>query len=81
MMAQYFFDFWGRPKEARQFDIAAFCKPFFISPLVFLPMLGLIPDTSEPAIGNRHFFVWLNAFQNGFFWTVVYEKVQQRFAG
>ena len=81
MAAQYLFDHWGKPEGSAQFKLTSFLQPFLISPIVFLPLLGLIPETSHGPIGEREFFVWINAFQNGFFWRVVYDKVQRQMAG
>jgi hypothetical protein len=75
--AQYFFDLWNRPKPRRRFDLPSFLKAFLISPIVFLPVLGLIPDELKE-FSRREVFVCLNAFQNGFFWRVVYDKVESQ---
>lgn len=74
MSARYFFDFFDTPQPQRRFDLGTFLKPLFISPIVFLPLLGLIPQ--KPHLGPESLYVWFNAFQNGFFWSVLYEKAK-----
>jgi hypothetical protein len=78
--SQYFFDLWSQPHPRPAFDLQGFLKPFLISPIVFLPVLGLIPDEVDGS-GRREMFLCLNAFQNGFFWRVVYERIQHQLRG
>jgi hypothetical protein len=80
MGAQYLFEHWNKPRHRRRFDLPSFIKPFLISPIIFLPVLGLIPDDLKE-LSRRDIFVCLNAFQNGFFWRVIYDKVEHQLRG
>jgi hypothetical protein len=77
MAAQYLFTLSEKPKRSRRFDIWALLKPFLISPIVFLPLVGLVSRSQAETLSERDVFVWANAFQNGFFWRVIYERLQK----
>ena len=56
--------------EKGQFSLLEFLKPFCISPIVLLPLIGSVQATAEVNAMQLVSFVVL-AFQNGFFWQAV----------
>jgi hypothetical protein len=63
-------------------DWSGFAKPFFASPIVFLP---LVSATQRSMTGMEIFemgdlMLLLVAFQNGFFWKMVFDRQQQQAA-
>lgn len=69
MAARYFFYL----KSA--FSWSALLKPICVSPIVLLPLLGTLEDASQLRALQVVSFCIL-AFQNGFFWRVVFERAQ-----
>jgi len=67
--AHYFFYLRGK------FSWRKFLKPFFISPIVLLPLIGSVQQTSEIEIIQLISFGVLS-FQNGFFWKEVFEHAK-----
>ena len=55
-----------------QFSLLDFFKPFAISPIVLLPLIGSVQTTGELNAMQVVSFAVL-AFQNGFFWQAVLE--------
>ncbi len=71
IIAHYFFTLKGK------FSWRKFLKPLFISPIVFLPLLGSVQ--SLPNLENIQLISFgILAFQNGFFWKVVFEHAQAK---
>ena len=70
MAARYFFYLRG------EFKWRSFLKPFLISPMVFFPLLGTIPFGNQIEPIQWISFALL-AFQNGFFWRVVFERAKK----
>ncbi|MEM9290092.1 MAG: hypothetical protein AAGD01_00260 [Acidobacteriota bacterium] len=57
------------------FRWSTFLKPFCISPLVVLPLIGVFPFGYELQVEQTIYFAIL-AFQNGFFWRVLFERAK-----
>ena len=71
MISQYFFN------KDKVFDSMSFLKPFFISPIIYLPMLGVLGNNSSPdkiAILS----IMIISFQNGFFWRSIYKNHESK---
>ena len=63
-------------KDTTSFDPATMTKPLLISPIVLLPILGSLD--SDIDFGSIQFLSsLLLAFQNGFFWKTVFDKVEK----
>lgn len=58
-----------------EFSLRTFFKPLFISPIVFLPLVGSVQGVSDLESIQMISFGIL-AFQNGFFWKVVLEHAK-----
>jgi predicted permease len=69
--AHYFFYLRGK------FYWRKFLKPFVISPIILLPLIGSVQQTSEIEIIQLISFGVLS-FQNGFFWKEVLEHAKER---
>ena len=69
MIGNYFFHFKNR------FDWLTFIKPFFISPIVLLPLIGTVNNTEIKTM--QLISLLFISFQNGFFWKEVYNKAQK----
>ena len=67
--ANYFFQLKGT------FSWSSFARPLVVSPLVLLPLLGTLQGRSE-LDGMQLIWFALLAFQNGFFWRVVYDRAK-----
>jgi hypothetical protein len=59
------------------FSWLSFLRPLCISPIVLLPLLGALAGTSRVEPIQLVSFSIL-AFQNGFFWRVVFEQARPR---
>lgn len=68
MMANYIF--YKRPRQ--KFRWLLFFKPFFISPIVLLPLIGAINFDSIEHV--QLISLCFLAFQNGFFWREIFNK-------
>ena len=69
MVAHYFFYLKGR------FSLKTFIRPFLISPIVLLPLMGSMKGNAE--LESLEFFAFaILAFQNGFFWREVLEHAK-----
>ncbi len=77
MVAQYFY-FYSR----RQFRLRAFIKPFLASPIVFMPLVSAYQKalTSLDAFELGDLMLLCVAFQNGFFWKVIFDKREEQLA-
>ncbi|HEX4954317.1 MAG TPA: hypothetical protein VF017_13075 [Thermoanaerobaculia bacterium] len=71
MAARYFFYLKGKASWG------SLLKPLCVSPIVLLPLLGTLQDTAQLEPIQVVSFCLL-AFQNGFFWKVVFERAQQK---
>ena len=69
MAAQYVFYLRG------PFSWLSFAKPLCVSPIVLLPLLGTLEGVSRVESIQLISFCVL-AFQNGFFWMVVFERAK-----
>jgi len=67
MVSHYFYN-----KETK-FEWSSFLKPLFISPFIFLPMIGIFDKTSVKDTTANVYLV-LIAFENGFFWKSIYKQ-------
>ena len=59
----------------RKFRWISFIKPFCVSPIILLPLIGSIQTTSNLEYIQLISFGIL-AFQNGFFWRFVFERAK-----
>lgn len=77
MVAQYFY-FYPR----RQFRWRAFIKPFLASPIVFMPLVSAYQKalTGLDAFELGDLMLLCVAFQNGFFWKVIFDKREEQLA-
>ena len=76
MAAHYFF---YKSSRAR-FRLLNFVRPFLISPIVFIPLLGVV---NAARVGRGPFesadiMLLLVAFQNGFFWQYFFDTEARR---
>jgi len=68
MVANYFFHL------KRKFSWVTLTKPLFVSPIILLPLIGTVNyEGLEPVQLISLLFL---AFQNGFFWKEIFNKVQ-----
>lgn len=74
MVAQYFFYLKGK------FSWRAFLKPLFISPMILLPLVGSIQGATRFET-MQILSIGFLAFQNGFFWQVVFEHAKNQNLG
>jgi hypothetical protein len=77
MVAQYFF-FYGR----RKFRWRDFIKPLLASPIVFMPLVSAYQKalTSLDTFELGDLMLLCVAFQNGFFWKVIFDKREEQLA-
>ena len=69
MLSSFFFF----PRDGR--GISACVKPLLVSPIILLPLLGLVktvPDFSSITM----LYLCLISYQNGFFWKVVFRRLE-----
>src|SRR5262245_1531708 len=72
MMANYFWDLFNAKKGFADVSLPALLIPILVSPIVFFAIWSLVQKTNGLANIDM---VWpLIAFQNGFFWQVVFSK-------
>lgn len=71
--AQYFFF----AKEGDNFQLRAFIKPFLASPVLFIPLASSYQEALHPfeAFSMADLMMLLAAFQNGFFWKIVFDRL------
>jgi hypothetical protein len=60
-----------------EFSWRLFLKPLVVSPIVVYPLLGFVQSGSGLEL-NRLIFLAFVAFQNGFFWNVVFERAKRK---
>ncbi len=70
--ARYYYEL----RDGQKFSWRALLKPLFISPIVLLPLIGSVQGTSNLESIQLISFGIL-AFQNGFFWKVVFERAKK----
>jgi hypothetical protein len=70
-VASYFFYLRGL------FSWRAFLRPLFVSPILFMPLMGSI-RASQNVETLQLISLALLAFQQGFFWKVVFERAQKK---
>jgi predicted outer membrane lipoprotein len=77
MVAQYFYFY-----AHRKFRWRSFIKPFLASPIVFMPLVSAYQKalTSLDAFELGDLMLLLVAFQNGFFWKVIFDKQEEHIA-
>ncbi len=69
MFARYFFYL------RTEFSWRAFLKPLCVSPILLLPILGLLQEGETYELLELLSLGFL-AFQNGFFWRVIFERAK-----
>ena len=70
MGARYYF-------YMRSFSWNGLLKPLVITPIVMMPLLGSVVGATEISDMQLVSYLFL-AFQNGFFWRVVFEQAEKR---
>ena len=77
MFAQYFY-FYAELK----FRWRSFIKPFLASPIIFMPLVSAYQKalTGLDAFELGDLMLFLVAFQNGFFWKVIFDKKEEQLA-
>jgi hypothetical protein len=60
-----------------EFSWRPFLKPLVVSPIVVYPLLGFVQTGSGLEL-NQLIFLSFVAFQNGFFWNVVFERAKRK---
>jgi hypothetical protein len=77
MVAQYFY-FYSR----RKLRWRTFIKPFLASPIVFMPLVSAYQKalTSLDTFELGDLMLLCVAFQNGFFWKVIFDKREEQIA-
>jgi hypothetical protein len=71
IVAHYFFS------KKESFNWQTFIKPLLVSPIIFLPSIGQVSDLDAVSPIQVITFT-LIAFQNGFFWKGVFERVRNK---
>lgn len=81
MAAQYFYFHFEKDKIVRsEFDFGSFIAPFFLSPIVFLPLLAAFQDANidlSTSVTPR-LMAFIVAFENGFFWRFYFDKRREK---
>ena len=77
MAAQYFYFY-----TDRRFSWRGFIKPFLASPIVFMPLVSAYQKalTSLDVFELGDLMLLFVAFQNGFFWKVIFDKREEQLA-
>lgn len=60
--------------SSEKFRLRDFIRPFVISPIVLLPLLGSLPASEVGAV--QIISILIMAFQNGFFWQRIFKDVK-----
>ncbi len=66
--------------ERPPFDLGLFLAPFFTSPFVFIPLVASYGDIWADIVANpdktvgAKLMIFLVAFENGFFWKVIFDR-------
>ena len=70
MASKYLFDVIGDKKRKKiKFNKWQFIKPFLVSPMIFGAVYAMIPETTSALL------LLIFAYQNGFFWHTVLNKI------
>lgn len=82
MVAQYFYRQAESSGRGLKIEIAPFLMPIFASPIVFIPLLAIIQDTTMGggAFAKAKIMLYLVAFQNGFFWKDIFDRQRMKTA-
>ncbi|WP_085298897.1 hypothetical protein [Cognaticolwellia mytili] len=59
------------------FSLAIFLKPILVSPIIMVPLVGLV-QTSNSIDDMKLISLIFVAFQNGFFWKSIFEKINKK---
>ena len=70
MISNYFFHF----KAKSDFKLIKFLKPIFISPIILLPLIGVMQEGKIELMQYVSFL--LLSFQNGFFWKEIFNRTK-----
>ena len=75
MISQYFY-YHGFNK----INWSGFSKPFFASPIIFIPLISAYQNsiTNMTSFQLGDLMILLVAFQNGFFWKMIFERQEQQ---
>jgi hypothetical protein len=71
MIAGYFFYLRGT------FRWRGFLRPILVSPIIFLPLVGLVSTSDEKTQITQSISLCILAFQSGFFWKVVFARAEK----
>ncbi|WP_141249785.1 hypothetical protein [Pseudomonas sp. ACN5] len=73
MIANYLWDLFGEKKGFADISLPALLIPILVSPIVFFAIWSLVQKDSSGMA--KIDLIWpLIAFQNGFFWQVIFSK-------
>jgi hypothetical protein len=79
MISQYFFFM----EKEDSFNFHSFIKPFLASPIIFMPLAASQAQSSINLTGSfdlAGFTGIVVAFQNGFFWKIVFDNISKKVA-
>ncbi|QTD50707.1 hypothetical protein [Sulfidibacter corallicola] len=77
MFSSFVFQRFQKSKKKRPaFDWSSFLSPIFVSPLVFIPLLGALQNANIDLanLDAARLMVFFVAFENGFLWKEFFEK-------
>lgn len=80
MFAQYAYDIFEKPLKRRlKWDWGLFWRPFFASPIVFIPLLTAFQGAGVDlrSLTVPRLMIFCVAFQNGFFWRQFFDRKQR----
>lgn len=80
MLAQHAYIRFSRPRRRRhKFDVGIFLAPIFASPIIFIPLLATVQSSGIDLYeaGTARFMLFLIAFENGFFWKIIFDQRRQ----
>lgn len=80
MATHYVYDRLEQPNMRKKFNFEAFIAPVFVSPIVFLPLLGVIQSLVgelQNLTTNTKIMLFLVAFENGYFWKVIFDQTKR----
>lgn len=80
MLALHFYNRFSLPKRRRpKFDLGLFLAPIFASPIVFIPLYAMIQAVGVDLYHEHgaRIMLFLVAFENGFFWKLIFDQRQQ----
>lgn len=79
MLAQYLYTWFGqsrRKRHKKKFDFGLFIAPVFTSPIIFIPLLAALQNTTINLrnLTTTKMMIFFVAFENGFFWKEFFDN-------